>query len=736
MLNNNFIFMAVVVVTALIAVGLFWRRYSRSPQMLFRLEDTQLPMLVVDKRGLICNVNRELEELFGYERGELLQQSMEILVPLSQRDSHQKKRAAYSAAPKPQAMSRRQLNGLHKNGSQIPIEVSLSPRFSLRGVIVVATVIDVSEKVMRARELQDAYQLMQSIIHSAPFSMIATDPHGKIISMSPAAERMLWYRSDELVGRCTPELIHDAQEIAQQAESLSIELGEYVAPGFEAFVAKAKRGITDSREWTYIRKDGSRLPVQLTITALRGADHELRGFLGIAYDISERKRSDEYIRFLAHHDVLTGLPNRTLLQDRLTMAIERARRFHHRVGLIMVDLDHFKRINDSLGHHTGDQLLVVIAQRLASCARSSDTVARMGGDEFVVVLSDVHAVEDVRIVAEKIVEQVSKTISVGTHQLQTTPSIGVALFPDDGDDPVVLLKNADMAMYEAKATGRSNVQIFSLAMANSIVTRMEIEQALQQALALNQFALVFQPQISLHYGKVVGVESLLRWHCPGRGLTPPNQFIPVAEESGLIVPIGEWVLRTACNQARQFEKVAGHPLVMAVNLSPRQLMQKNLVSIISASLDDSGLAPSSLELEITENMLINNIEEVSRQLREIRALGVRIAIDDFGTGFSSLSYVTRFPIDRIKIDQSFVRNLTDDSNSVAVINAILAMAQGLHLNVTAEGVETRAQRDYLLQRGCQCAQGYFFARPLGDAQMIEYLRNHQTAPVVQTDDVD
>ncbi len=714
----------------LLAVAAFVRHtLRRRRQLIYSLDEAPLPMLMIDRHGSILATNPPLETLFGYEPGELVGKRVEILVPQAERSRHENNRRRYGNSAYPRRMSNRELHGICKDGREIPVDVALSPRPSWSGMNVVATISDASERVLRTRELQEANRLMQSIIHSAPFSIIATDAQGKIIAMSPAAERMLWYRSEELVGHCTPEIIHDAQEVVRAAEELTTELGEIIQPDFNAFVAKAKRGLTDSREWTYVRKDGSRLPVQLTVTALRGPDHQLQGFLGIAYDISERKRADDYIRYLAHHDALTSLPNRTLLQDRLIIAIERARRFEHRVALMMVDLDHFKRINDSLGHHTGDQLLVVVAQRLSACVRSSDTVARMGGDEFVIVLSDVQMPEQIRMVAEKIVADISQPINIGHHQLQVTPSVGVSIFPDDGSDAITLLKNADTAMYAAKNHGRSNMQIFSLAMANSISERMEIEQALRHVLERNQLTLVFQPQISLTDYSIIGTESLLRWQHPEKGLISPAQFIPVAEESGFIVPIGEWVLHTACRQARRLEKIAGKPLLMSVNLSPRQLTQKNLVAIIRAALDGSGLAPSSLELEITENMLIHNSDEVSRQLQEIRALGVRIAIDDFGTGFSSLSYVTRFPIDRIKIDQSFIRNIIDDANSEAVITAIIAMGHGLKLDVTAEGVETIAQRNFLLERGCQSIQGYLYSRPLGADEIERFLAHHIDIPV-------
>lgn len=436
-----------------------WRGWAIAEAL--SIDDAPVPMLMVDHNGYIVGANALLEQLFGYGPGQLRRQPLERLVPVVSRQVHARLRRDYSAEPVPRPMSKRDLYGLHKDGHLIPVEVGLSVASHRNRIATLATVTDISDKKRYEHELVTANALMSAMIGSMPFSVIATDTNGTISAMSPAAERMLGYRSDELVGRCTPDIIHDPSEVSERARELSEELRRPVAAGFEVFVAKPRQGPPESRLWTYIRKDRSRLPVQLTVSAIHNPEQQIVGFLGIAYDATEQQRKDERLSQLAYYDLLTGLPNRALLEDRFAQALERAKRAGHRVALMLVDLDHFKQVNDSLGHAAGDQLLIAIGARLQHCIRASDTVARLGGDEFVVVLSDIQNPDLIQTVATQILAAIFRPVPYSNQLLRVTPSIGISLFPDLGEDMETLLRQADCAMYAVKSEGRAAAQIYT-----------------------------------------------------------------------------------------------------------------------------------------------------------------------------------------------------------------------------------------------------------------------------------
>jgi diguanylate cyclase (GGDEF)-like protein/PAS domain S-box-containing protein len=581
---------------------------------------------------------------------------------------------------------------------------------------------DVTEERARQHQIADLNEFTQSMIENAPFSIIATDPAGTVTAMNPAAESLTFYRKHELIGQHSMVILHDAAEMSTRAVQLSKDLKQPVQAGFSSLIARPKQGQTDEREWTYVRKDGSRIWVNLAMTALKTQGEKIAGYLGIAFDITERKKLTEYVNHLAHHDQLTGLPNRVLLDDRMQQAIQRAKRNRHKVAVLMVDVDYFKRINDSLGHTAGDSLLDAIAKKLCTAVRQTDTVARMGGDEFVIVMPEFRDEKDAERCAEAIIQKVSTPTMLGSREVNVTVSVGLCIFPDCAHDAESLLKNADAALYEAKESGRNAFHVFNQSMVVATADKIEFEHDLRHALINGELSLHYQPQVSCITGDVIGMEALLRWNHPRRGNIPPSQFIPLAEATGLIVPIGEWAIRTACHEGKELQDSFGRELVIAVNLSPRQFRQKNLAAQVAMALRESGLPARSLEIEITEQTLMTSSATTTEALMKLRELGVKIAIDDFGTGFSSFSYLLQYEVDRLKIDSSFVNRSVDDPNAAAIVRAIISMAHGLNLKVVAEGVETNGQLDFLLRRRCDEAQGFFFGKAVPAAMVRESAR--------------
>jgi diguanylate cyclase (GGDEF)-like protein/PAS domain S-box-containing protein len=587
---------------------------------------------------------------------------------------------------------------------------------------IATTITDVTARYQHKEDLKRALNFNQSIIASSPFSIIVTDKAGTITSVNPAAEKMLWYQESDLIGRNSIEL-HDSEELRQRALDLSTQFDTDVYPDHHVFRIAPEKGLIDEREWSYIRKDGSHVPVQLVTTALRDSEERITGFVSISYDLTERKRADEYIYHVAHHDPLTGLPTRTLLRDRLEVAIERARRSQDTLAVMMVDLDNFKRVNDSLGHQAGDTVLCEISERLQTCVRKSDTVGRMGGDEFVVLLPDLRSDKDAEEISQKLLAAVARPIRIGKHEIIVTASIGISFFPGC-DDVDSLFKNADFAMYRVKNNGRNGSQVYTPGIGMQGLQQLQMESALRNALETREFEILYQPQVSFANGQLLGVESLLRWNSAEFGLVGPNTFIPLAEETGLIVSIGEWVLVQSCKEIAALQRRLGIEFSVAVNISPRQFQQKDFPATVERALNTSGLKPEQLELEITEHLLMVDSEESLEIMQRVRKLGVRFAIDDFGTGFSNMGYITRFAVDRIKIDRSFVSRCDVDENSRAVTAAIIALAHSLQIEVIAEGVESDQQVQMLRQMSCDQAQGYFYSRPLKLADMQHFSRKN------------
>jgi diguanylate cyclase (GGDEF)-like protein/PAS domain S-box-containing protein len=558
-----------------------------------------------------------------------------------------------------------------------------------------------AEAALRESELR--YRLL---FEQNAAGVCVSEVDGPIIDCNLTFAAMLGYPRSELIGL-------DAAEI-------------YIRPADRIDLVSLLRDATtlNSAEVELRKKDGQPMWALMNLTISGERIHTT------VVDISDRKRAEEQIEFHAYHDPLTKLPNRKLFTDRLTQSLSRARRSGKSVAVMFVDLDHFKSINDTLGHEAGDELLCQMAARLGGSIREDDTVARIGGDEFTIILAELRHPEDAVNVAEKVIKAVQQPLMIAGTSIEISASIGIALFPDDGADAESLLRNADSAMYRAKESGRNTYQLCTDDMKRRAVERLSLETRLRRAITDEQLVLHYQPQISLTDGRVVGVEALVRWDDPERGLVYPSAFIPLAEESRLILPLGEWVLRTACLQMRAWrpdDDVGLDLPVMSVNLSFRQFQQNDIVESVRRVLAETGLNPAALELEITETTAMQNAETTVAVLHGLRELGVSIAIDDFGTGYSSLNYLKRFPITAVKIDRGFIRDLAASEADGAIVSAVVGMAHALKLRVIAEGVETEEQLSFLRRRGCDAAQGYLFSRPVTAAALPEKLKGHRVA---------
>lgn len=683
-------------------------------------------VVLVDAAGSIQIANSRAQRLFGYDSGELDGFDLDRLLPERFRGGHASARSAFMRQPGTREMGAgRELFGLRKDGVEIPIEVGLDVLRTSPLSFVLASVYDATERRDALRTADQATALAQSIIDSAPFAIVAADLDGTILEVSPAAAAMLGQRRGELVGRRPYSLRRSSPNRGTRTIAFDGNADPHSVDCCREVRTRVGAGHVDQREWTLRKSDGQQLPIDLAVSGLRHRDGRLAGFIGIATDISERKRVQAEMRHMAEHDALTGLPNRMLMRDRLSMAIAQARRAGTRVGVLLIDLDHFKHVNDSLGHHVGDRLLVAAARRLTQSLRGRDTVARMGGDEFVIVLPDLPARQDAVEIADQLVEHLSMPMQIDGHALPVSPSIGVCLFPDDGDDADQLIMNADTAMYVAKEAGRRRAVEFKPQMATAASEHWALERALRLALEAKSFRIHYQPQVCLRTHRVIGAEALLRWPQDECSYLSPTHFIPVVEQTGLIAAIGAWVMRTACAEIGAIRHRLPPDFRLSVNLSPRQLTLSKLPALVAESLAGSGLAAEQLELEITETSLLQ--DDIVHLIEELRATGVGIAIDDFGTGFSSLSQVTRLPIDCLKIDRSFVRDIDRDPSQAAVTAAIVAIGQRLGIRTIAEGIETEEQLRAITVQGGVCGQGFWFSKAVPVSALLQTIARIKAA---------
>jgi diguanylate cyclase (GGDEF)-like protein/PAS domain S-box-containing protein len=543
-------------------------------------------------------------------------------------------------------------------------------------------------------------------------AVISTNVRGHVTYFNAVAETLTGWSREEAIGHPLEDVLKIVDATTRKAVRNPM-----------ALAVRKNDTIGHAPNCILIRRDGIESAIEDSAAPIHDREGNVTGAVMVLHDVSLARSQSRKMAHQAQHDSLTDLPNRTLLSDRMMQTMALAQRHKKQLAVLFLDVDRFKHINDSLGHGIGDRLLQSVAQRLLSCVRASDTVSRQGGDEFVILLSEIAHAEDAAISAGRILLALSAPHHIDQHELYLTVSIGIAIYPEDGVEPEVLLKNADFAMYDAKESCRNTYKFFKAEMNSRAVERQSLENDLRHAMERQEFVLHYQPKMNLDTGAIVGVEALIRWHHQARGLVPPAQFIPIAEDCGFIVPIGRWVLREACRQARAWRDAGLPPMCIAVNISAVELRARDFVAGVRAILTETGTEPRYLELELTETFLMQDLESTEAVLRALKEIGVQLALDDFGTGYSSLSYLKRFPIDTLKIDRSFVRDLTTDADDASIVNAVISMGKSLHMHVVAEGVETQEQLAFLQKHGCPEGQGYYFSRPVAAAELVLLLQH-------------
>jgi diguanylate cyclase (GGDEF)-like protein/PAS domain S-box-containing protein len=555
-------------------------------------------------------------------------------------------------------------------------------------------------------------------LNSIGDAVLCTDISGNITYLNLVAETMTGWRREEATGQPLAEVFRIIDGATRKTARDPMEMA-----------VEENRTVGLTVNCILIRRDGFESAIEDSAAPIHDRAGRVIGAVIVFHDVSAARAMSLQMTYSAQHDLVTNLPNRLLLNDRISQAIALAHRQHRPIAVIFLDLDRFKYINDSLGHATGDKLLQSVSKRLLASVRRSDTVSRQGGDEFVILLSEITYPEDAAASAKKILLSISAPHSIGNQDLHIDGSIGISVYPDDGEDAETLIQNADTAMYHVKETGRNNFQFFKVDMNLKAVERQSLEGSLRRALEREEFLLHYQPKVNLDTGEITGVEALVRWQQPDRGLVPPSQFVPVAEDCGLILPIGRWVLREACRQARSWQDAGLPPLPIAVNVSAVEFRDEGFVQSVRTILAETGLEARYLELELTEGVLMDDAESTASVLQELKMMGVHLAVDDFGTGYSSLSYLRHFPIDVLKIDQSFVSQITADPDDSTIVSAIINMGKSLKHLMVAEGIETQLQRAYLQTQQCAQGQGYLFSRPLAAAQFAQLLQSGITTVV-------
>ena len=599
-----------------------------------------------------------------------------------------------------------------KNNKVMWVLETITPIVYKEDRATLGSFMDITERKRIEEALRQSEEKYRTILESIQEGYFEVDLNGNFTFCNDSMSRLTGHSKEKLLGMNHKQFTNEetAKEVFQAFNEV-YDTGE-PSKGFD---------------WQIIRKDGGEGYIEASLTLKKDSSDKPTGFKGMIRDITERKRIEQQINYMATHDTLTGLPNRLMFNQLLNHAIRSAQRHGKQLAVLFIDLDRFKTINDSLGHEAGDRLLKEIARRFKKSLRAVDVVGRLGGDEFIILTEEVDELSQIETLAHKILTTTIQPMVLQGEECRITASIGISIYPGNGTDEQTLMKNADIAMYFAKEEGKNNYQFYSKDIQFQSNKRFSIETNLYRALERNELSLEYQAKVDFKTGMITGVEALLRWQNPSLGSLTPMQFIPVAEGTGLIVPIGRWVMKTACAQNVAWQRQGLPPVCMAVNLSLCQLMDDNLLEDIKAALDDSGMAPNLLELEITESMVMHNPARLIEVLTNIKKLGVRLAIDDFGTGYSSLAQIKHFPIDTLKVDRSFIRNLSQDSENQAITQAIITMGKNLSLTVVAEGVETQEQKDFLRDHICDEMQGFHFSKPLAPDKFADLLRNHDPA---------
>ena len=659
-------------------------------------EQSLVGLYILDTEGVIVHANTKMAELLGYAySAELIGKSItEFAAPEDLAKVQENMQLRLSGNQQQLAYTYRILRS---DNSRHWIEVHGSVGQHRNATVLIEMVLDVNKQVQSKWQSR----LSDRVFESTSEGILITDAEFRILAVNPAFRRITGYTPQEAMGKRSRMLT---------GPSAQTEINR----GMLERLASDGHWQGEMRDR---RKDGSWYPAWLSISAIRDDQGGISNYVGVFTDNTLRKEVETKLAFLADHDSLTGLLNRNSLMRIFSQQIETAKVTGETLALFFIDLERFKTVNDTLGHHAGDQLLIAAAERLREQLRPDDVLARFGGDEFVIVLSGSPPPEMIANIAQRLIKSIQRPFTINSHEMFISASIGSAAYPEHGDDAVTLLKNADIAMYHTKERGKNAFQLFNKEMSNHALEQMLLENSLRHALERKEFELYYQPQFSAVDGRICGAEALIRWHHPTRGLVAPGMFISLAEQTGLIVPLGAWVLREACRQGKQWCDQGYDFGRIAVNLSPRQFSSDDLLSLIDTALAHSGLPSAMLELEITEGAIMQSPQEAVVLLKRMRQLGVTISVDDFGTGYSSLASLKQYPLDILKIDRSFVKGIPHDADDMAITEAIIAVAHKLHLKVVAEGVETQEQHDFLRSAGCDLVQGYLHAQPLSASEI-------------------